>query len=420
MSEAVQVVRGVAGEPMRDPAVARELALRYLVFDGFVSGRPRVDVQPLLLSAPAHEQAMRTAEGVVRALDATARCALATEDERRHYGFHVDVERLAAASHEAGDDGTLARVDLLWGDDQRFHACEVNADCPGGHNETLALPTLARAHGFRGGYNPTRIVDATAARLAALAQRPDGSRGAVALLYATAYAEDLQVCALLRRAVEQRGVRAILAPPTALVPREGGLALDGHDVTALYRYYPTEYMEGDPNVPAIVDAVSSGRVRTLANFAQMYLQSKLVMARGWARIEGAAPEDAEAIREHVPFTLDLADAEATLLVQDRADWVLKKTLGRVGDEVFVGALEADADWRALVAELKERRRGGERWIAQRFVPQRPVPTPWGPRLVTLGAYVLDGRFAGYFARLTSVSHVSHDALVVPVFVQDDG
>ena len=62
---------------------------------------------------------------------------------------------------------------------------------------------------------------------------------------------------------------------------------------------------------------------------------------------------------------------------------------------------------------------GERWIAQRFVRQRPLPTPWGDRFVTLGAYVLDGRFAGYFARITPQSHVSHDALCVPVFVSTE-
>jgi hypothetical protein len=54
-------------------------------------------------------------------------------------------------------------------------------------------------------------------------------------------------------------------------------------------------------------------------------------------------------------------------------------------------------------------------VAQRFVPQLSIPTPWGRRLVTLGAYVLDGCFAGYFARITLRSHVSHDAVCVPVF-----
>ena len=55
---------------------------------------------------------------------------------------------------------------------------------------------------------------------------------------------------------------------------------------------------------------------------------------------------------------------------------------------------------------------------ERFVPQTVLTTPWGPRLLTLGAYVLDGAFAGYFARLSTTSHCSHDALALPVFVDD--
>jgi glutathionylspermidine synthase len=404
---------------MRDPAVARELALRYLVFDGFVGGQPRVDLQPLILSPQTHRAAVAAAESVVAALGAAARVALREPAERTRYGFHADVERLALASHRAGDDGSLSRVDLLWGADGQFHACEVNADCPGGHNETLALPTLARAYGFRGGWNPTRVVDAAAARLVALARTPDGRPGTVALLYATAYAEDLQVCALLRRAVERRGTRAILASPTALVSTPAGLTLHGHPVSALYRYYPTEYMEGLANVPAIADEVASGRLRTLASFSQMYLQSKLVMARGWALRTGLGAEHARAVEAHVPETFDLAELPPAALLAARAGWVLKRAFGRVGDEVFVGSLLDDADWRILVDDVGKRRAGGERWIAQRFVAQQPIPTPWGPRLVTLGAYVLDGRFAGYFARLTSVSHVSHDALVVPVFAEGE-
>jgi hypothetical protein len=105
------------------------------------------------------------------------------------------------------------------------------------------------------------------------------------------------------------------------------------------------------------------------------------------------------------------------LFLERAGWVVKKALGRVGDEVFVGALCEAEDWRVIVNEVVARRAAGERWIAQRFAPQRPIATPWGDRLVTLGAYVLDGRFAGYFARVTSTSHVSHDALVLPVFAE---
>jgi hypothetical protein len=90
----------------------------------------------------------------------------------------------------------------------------------------------------------------------------------------------------------------------------------------------------------------------------------------------------------------------------------------VGDQVVVGALCEPEAWAAAVADVHAFRAVGERWIAQRRVEQSPLSTPWGSRLVTLGAYVCDGRFVGYFARLSAESHVSHDALCVPVFVED--
>jgi hypothetical protein len=86
--------------------------------------------------------------------------------------------------------------------------------------------------------------------------------------------------------------------------------------------------------------------------------------------------------------------------------------------VFVGSLLRDEEWQTVVDEaLSYVATLQEIWIAQRFVPQATIETPWGRRFLTLGAYLLDGEFVGYFARLTEVSHVSHDALAVPVFVE---
>ena len=96
--------------------------------------------------------------------------------------------------------------------------------------------------------------------------------------------------------------------------------------------------------------------------------------------------------------------------------VLKRDLSRVGEHVVVGSLVDDEAWRAAIAHATS---SGEIWVAQRFVPQRSLATPWGPRFLTLGAYVLDGSFVGYFARLSITSHCGHDALAVPVFVGEE-
>ena len=414
-------------DPLLDPVLSREMREKYLIWDAFFAGERRVDVLPLVLSERLHRGAVAAAEGVVAAVDAAVRRAHEDPEEAARYGYHRDVTRLVRASWEAGDRSSWVRVDLLLGEDGVWRACEINADCPGGHNEAFGLPRLARAAGFAEGTNPTTMLEDLAAHLAAQARAPGGEQGEVGMIFATAWSEDLQICALLKRALAKLGVTATFGPPTGPRLIDGALTLSGRPVRSLYRYFPTEYMEGQDNLEDLAVAVERGLVRTVPSFAQMYAQSKLAFARAWALREGLGEQDRAALEAFTPETVDVADVPAEQLIAEREHWVLKRALGRVGDQVFVGMLTSQAYWKGLVDELAALHAAGstgsagverEAWIAQRLVRQRPIPTPFGPRFVTLGAYVLDGRFVGYFARITPVSHVSHDALCVPVFVGD--
>jgi hypothetical protein len=389
-------------DPLSLPDLARSLQYEHLVWDAFVAGTRRVDLHPLVLSEAAHEEAKRVA---VRAVDLVSRAP--SDQERARYKLHPDIERLAAAARAGSDLGSLARVDLLLREDGRFVACEVNADCPGGHNETVALPRLARSAGMRRGFDPTDIAPRLADRLVALSGGKGSPRGAIALVYATAWAEDLQVVAFVEKLVRERGGRAIRTPVTAL--SGDPITVRGERVAVLYRFYPLEYLAEMPNVGDLARATERGELSSISSFASIHAQSKLAMARAFVN-------EPDAARAVFPETLAFADADRAAIVRDREGWVLKRDLSRVGDHVIVGALATDDEMRAAVADVEELERDGDVWIAQRFIPQRAIETPWGPRLVTLGAYVLDGAFAGYFARITRTSHVSHDALVLPVFV----
>ena len=407
----IAVVRACPGDPLEQRPLARELAERYFVFDACVGGNRRVDVHPLVLSPALHADAVRAAEDVGRVVSGVADVAHEDGAERAAYGLHADTAHLARASWRAGDRSCLARVDLLLDANGTWRACEINADCPGGHNEALGLPRLARVAGFARGFDPTNVVDAAVLRLEEMA-----AGGAVGLIYATAYAEDLQVCALLARKLMARGTEAILAPPTAPRLRGNELCFGKKPLRALYRFFPTEWMAGQRNVGDIAAAVESGRVRTLSSFASIFSQSKVAFARAWAHASQLMPQARRVLADRVPYTADVAEVHAATLAGERARWVVKRAMGRVGDQVFVGSLFGDEEWKAIVSDVLTARASGERWLAQRYVPQAPLPTPWGPRYVTLGAYLLDGKFVGYFARITPETHVSHDALCVPVFV----
>lgn len=421
MNVAPRVVRASAGDPLAMPEMLIELEQRWLVWDRCASGARRVDVHPLLLDEAAHREAMDVAERAAALVFRAGERAARDPEERAQYKLHPDVEQLAAAAGLAGDRSSLVRVDLLLRDVRgdgaapRFVACEVNADCPGGHNETLALPRIARLAGFRDGRDPTTVAHRLADRLVAASGGRGSPRGAIGFVCATAYAEDLQVCALLERLVRERGGRAMRVPATGPKTSADGVSVSyrGERLAVLYRFYPLEYMAGQANVAALALATERGELTCISSFGAIHAQSKLAMARGF----DAEPE---AARGAFPETFAFRSLDASTLARERAEWVLKRDLSRVGDHVIVGALETDEVFRATLEGIAEAEAEGEVWIAQRYVPPGQVVTPWGPRCLTLGVYLLDGVFVGYLARLSAVSHCSHDALVVPVFVASGG
>lgn len=416
LANGTRVVRAAAGDPLASAVLMRELEQRWLVWDGCVAGARRVDVHPLVLEEAVHTEAVRVAQRAAALVFRAGDRAASDPGERALYKLHPDVELLAAAARAGGDATALVRVDLLLRDDRRFVACEVNADCPGGHNETLALPRLARLAGFRGRHDPTTVAYRLADRLVELSGGRGSPRGIIALVCATAYAEDLQVCAIVERLVRDRGGRTARIPSTAPKADGDGVVFRGERIAVLYRFYPLEYMTGQANVAALAHATERGELASVSSFSAIHAQSKLAMARAWH----AEPGEARGI---FPETFAFRDQDRAALARDRAEWVVKRDLSRVGDHVIVGALETDDAFRTTLEGIAEAEAepapDAEVWIAQRFVPPGHVATPWGPRCLTLGVYLLDGAFVGYLARLTTASHCSHDALVVPVFVGGD-
>lgn len=402
-------------EPLSNPRLSNALRHDWFVWDEFTGGQRRVDLHPLLFSRASWEDAHAAAKDTVRLAGRAARRAFDSNEEAARYGFSPRVLELARASHAAGDDEILSRVDLLLGDDGRFHACEVNADCPGGHNETVALPLLAARAGFTGGETSPSLLKDLADRLVALSGGPGSPLGVVALVFATAYAEDLQVCALIERALVAAGGRALRIPPTALRVEGGALHAKDERVSVLYRFFPTEHFAELALADDVAKVVRNGKVRSLSSFASMPLQSKLSFARVHATKGELSLEDRAIVDARIAFTCLPSEAEGLATAKD--DWVLKRALGRVGDEVFVGRLFPANEWTSIVEAVTKAVAGGDVWIAQRYVPQRTVSTPGGERYLTLGIYVMGDKTLGAFARLTPSSHASHDALVVPAFLE---
>jgi hypothetical protein len=93
---------------------------------------------------------------------------------------------------------------------------------------------------------------------------------------------------------------------------------------------------------------------------------------------------------------------------------LKPAFGNTGDHVALRGRMSKSAWcRTVVAALAQPRR----WVAQRRFESIPLQTPRGPLHACVGAYVIDGRVAGAYGRLSPSPVIDFTALDVAVLVE---
>lgn len=304
----------------------------------------------------------------------------------------------------------LGRFDFGLDTDGKWQLFELNSDTPSGIREAEAAERrIHRSIGAGAGRLTHRLGSRLAAAVERRLRRYERRSGrqvrTVAVVTQASYQEDVAqsafFCDLLGDHWSRRGPTgrtAILGDIGNLWFEDGEFRLFGQRVDALYRLYPYERLYGHPLFAPLCESVADGTL-CLFNGLQGFLpQSKAVMAWIWQERASARfnQEEQQAIAEHLPPTYGLADAPAGL---PRSSWVVKEFWGREGEEVYLGSDMSDEDW--------ERCSTWGTFIAQQRVTTQEVTglrlegdhVVREPALASVGAFLLDGRFAGCYSRL---------------------
>ena len=359
---------------------------------------------PLLLSREAWDEIATLAERLDGEAAAAEAELLRRPELHRALGLPAKVRRALAGIPSRGATPGVARVlrfDFHW-TTEGWRISEANTDVPGGFNEGSGLARLMRAHhpGWEIPGDPAgRLADALAA-----ATRPGA---AVALVYATAYTDDRQVMVFLAREIEARGRRAVLAAPDHLRWRDGRAALSADwfhgDVEAVVRFFPGEWL---PNLPRACGwkHFFHGARTPVSNPAAALLSQSKRLPLVWDRLETPLPT----WRSALPETRDPREVDW----RRDAGWVLKPSLGRVGDGIGMAGVTSGDEWKKI--------RRSARWFPRWWAAQRrfeAVPmTLGGERFYPcVGVYTIDGRAAGAYGRLARkplINHLAQDAAVL--------
>lgn len=357
---------------------------------------------PLLLRREAWDEIARLSEALAgEAIAAEAELARRPELHRA-LGLPFAVRRALRHGDPPPGIARVLRFDFHWTTDG-WRISEANTDVPGGFNEASGFARLL-APSFPGsepaGDPAGQLAEAVAAAT------PEGA--AVALVHATAYTDDRQVMVYLARELEARGRRALLAAPDHLRWQDGRARIESEffqgRLDAVIRFFPAEWLPNLPRASGWKHFFHGGRTPVSNPGSALLPQSKR-FPLAWDRLETPLPT----WRRLLPETLDPRDSGWK---RDPGAWVLKPSLGRVGDGIGLIGATPEKEWKQIRREV---RFGPRWWAAQRKFEAVPMRVEGEAVYPCVGVYTIDGRAAGAYGRVAGkpiINHLAQDAAVL--------
>jgi len=394
-------------QPEQFTAYHRQLRFAYHKWDSYVEGRLRLLPESLVLSSTEHNQIVALTERLAGILRGIERRLKSQPEALSRLGIPPAVQSLIGQEPER--EWQLARYDFFRTPDGRWQVCEFNEDVPGGFNEILSASRLLQPY-----HGEFRWVDDFGPRL--LQALPN--RGRIALLYATGYAEDLQHMVVLQSLLRERGQDCVLCSPRHLRRTWRGFSACGQSVVAGVRFYPGEWFGLLENARDWRAAVS--RWPMLNPLTRLITQSKAIFAE-WHEPGVVSEVDAAFLRSVAPETWRVSQRQTDepfwqQVLEQRAAWVLKQNFGRMGDNVVMGRLVNPTEW---AAALTEARRRPADWVVQQCFDVAPLAFTAGQQYPAVGAYLINGRFVGYYSRVAPEPFLTHQAIYVPTVIEAD-
>ena len=397
---------GARLDPSAFAAVRRRTMLEGCKWDPQVGDAATLADFPLLMPESTWHGLAQAAEAMTGELMAIEQAALATRASLQELGLP---DRLVDALY-SDEPPTPAAVRVMRFD---FHpttagwrVSEVNSDVPGGFTEASFFTRLM-AEASREGMPAGDPLRAWADGFA----RGVIPGGQVALLSAPGYLEDRQVTVFLARELHRRGWQTHLAHPAQLHWRDGVAHLETNwhrgPMDAIVRFFQAEWLAAQPDARNWRRMFHGGLTPvTNPGIAAVGESKRLPLL--WRRFGISTytwlchlPETRHP--NEVPWEQD-------------DSWVLKPAMCNTGEMVLIRPATSGADWARAVRAVKLQ---PDRWIAQRRFPPEPVNTPDGPRQACIGVYVVDGRCAGAYARLSERAVIDFAATDVALLLTQE-
>ena len=386
--------------PLSEPEISdliNTLCFRYFKWDAEACGKRLVLSDSVVLTRAEHERVVAICERFDAILGRLEHALLDRPDLTAQLGIPANV--LDLLRDVPDHDLQLTRHDVFLTPDGRWMVSEFNEDVPGGFNEADGVPALL-GPSLHGANFVGSLRDAITTALHPFPH--------IALLYATGYAEDLQHMLILKKWLEENGHTTELASPSHMRAGWRGATCFGRRCDAAFRFYPGEWFQWLENLSDWKRIAP--RLPMMNPLRRLIRQSKRLYAF-WRDPSLLSADDIAFIAEHTPSSQRFEDVDT---IEDRSRWVLKNAFGRMGDTVIMGNLAKEKDWNESLAAA---RRKPEEWLLQERFEVAPLQDGDRPFYPSLGVYLVNHRFAGYYSRAAHHPFINHEAYHVATLVE---
>lgn len=406
---------GISAPMMGIPEkLLREFQFRFRNWDSMSVSHPPFLSEPFCLSRYDHEFLVKTAERM-HPLMIQARQRIADDPDKMHsLGLDLWTQQAIAQELDAGSlrpGIEIARYDFFKTLDGGWRISEINNDVPSGFNESSfmhegVLKTWQGMGKYEFGVPATHhFVKALKA----------GDIRSLAMLYGTAYAEDLQVCLFLKDHLETSSVQVTLASPSHLRASRGKATIWGQEVDSIYRIYPAEWFSALPNRDEWMRALRLKNLQMINPLSTIISQSKNFFSLLHANKNDLfTTEDWGSIRRFIPYTEPFASEKISAYSEDKDRWVLKPIFGRMGYDIAVGKLLSVEQWEKSLSQASKK---PEQYCVQECFDIAPVRFSFANSYLCVGVFVINGRFSGYFTRASLTPLTTYEAMDVATVIE---
>ena len=282
---------------------------------------------------------------------------------------------------------------------------EVNSDVPGGFAEGSLMPKFAQeAIGDDNlwFYNfGETLVDAIVAKT-----KPNGR---IMMVHCTCYSDDRQVMQFLGDQLEKKGFEVLQGAADHVNFKDGKAisVLSGHEgeLDAIIRFNPLEWVQDikPKRWAGYFNTETMSCNHPIAVFAQTkrfpmvfdVLEQNGISMATWRKL--------------LPDTLEVKDAKG------KEGYIYKPVYGRVGENIGIKEACTEKEYKMILKEVK--------WLPKTYLAQKkftsvPLIGADGKEYhVGLGSYTVDGKHAGFYARVADVPRIDSNAADIPVLIE---